>query len=233
MKFCLYSALCVMLMMQFSVFAETDNGKENTSPKTTRSIWQRIFPRTGDIEGTVLQHGTDTPFVEAEVRIVETDQQQKTNKDGTFRFIEIPVGTYTLSISHPTYNTPTEIPIEIRAGETLRGRFYPSAAVPFINTTDSGDIDGYVYSQTTGKPLAEAEVRFIEIDVSGRTDASGNFRFIAIAPGTYTLSITHATHKIPTITRVAVTAGGTTQVKIYCRYPRSNYNIYLPQGNSG
>ena len=215
MKFCLYSALCVMLMMQFSVSAETDNEKEDTSPKTTRSIWQRIFPRTGDIEGIALQHGTDTPFVEAEVCIVETDQQQKTGKDGTFRFIEIPVGTYTLSISHPTYNTLTEIPIEIRAGETLRGRFYPGAAVPFINTTDSGDIDGYVYSQTTGKPLTGAEVRFREIDVLERTDASGNFRFIAIAPGTYTLSITHPTHKIPTTTTVRVTAGGTTQVKIY------------------
>ena len=215
MRFCLYSALCVLLMMPFSVSAETDSSQKNQSPRTKRSIWQRIFPRTGDIEGTILQRGTDTPFVEAEVRIVETDQQQKTGKNGTFRFIEIPVGTYTLSISHPTYNTPTEIPIEIRAGETLRGRFYPGAAVPFINTTDSGDIDGYVYSQTTGKPLAEAEVRFIEIDVSGRTDASGNFRFIAIAPGTYTLSITHATHKIPTTTTVRVTAGGTTQVKIY------------------
>ncbi len=215
MKFCLYSALCVLLMMPFSVSAETDNGKEDTSPKTKRSIWQRIFPRTGDIEGTILQHGTDTAFVEAEVRIVETDQQQKTGKEGTFRFIEIPVGTYTLSISHPTHNTLTEIPIEIRAGETLRGRFYLGAAVPFINTTDSGDIDGYVYSQTTGKPLTGAEVRFREIDVLERTDASGNFRLIAIAPGTYTLSITHPTHKTPTITRVAVTAGGTTQVKIY------------------
>ncbi|RKU20783.1 hypothetical protein C6500_08170 [Candidatus Poribacteria bacterium] len=215
MKFCLYSALCVLLMMPFSVSAGTDSSEEHPTPKTKRSIWQRVFPRTGDIEGTVLQHGIDTPFVEAEVRIIETDQQQKTDKDGTFRFIEIPVGTYTLSISHPTYNAPTEIPIEIRAGETLRGRFYPGAEIPFVNTTHSGDIDGYVYSQTTGKPLAEAEVRFIEIDASGRTDASGNFRFIAIAPGTYTLSITHATHKIPTTTRVEVTAGGTTQVKIY------------------
>ena len=202
-------------MMSSAVFAETENNKENKTPKTTRDFWQRVFARTGDIEGTVLQHGTDTPLVEAEVRIVETDQPQTTGKDGTFRFIEIPVGTYTLSISHPTYNTPTEIPIEIRAGETLRGRFYPGAAVPFINTTDSGDIDGYVYSQITGKPLAEAEVRFIEIDVSGRTDASGNFRFVTIAPGTYTLSITHATHKIPTTTIVAVIAGDTTQVKIY------------------
>ncbi len=215
MKFCLYFTLCVTLMMPFSVSAETDNSEENLTPKRKRSIWQRVFPRTGDIEGTVYQRDTDARLVEAEVYIVETDQQRKTGKDGTFHFTEIPVGTYTLSISHPTHNTSTEIPIKIRAGETLRGRFYLGAAVPFINTTDSGDIDGYVYSQITGKPLAEAEVRFIEIDVSGRTDAAGNFRFIAIVPGTYTLSITHATHKIPTTTTVAVTAGDTTQVKIY------------------
>ena len=215
MKFCLYSALCVLLMTPFSVSAETDSSEENLTPKRKRSIWQRVFPRTGDIEGTVYQHDINAPLVEAEVHIVETDQHQKTGEDGMFRFTEIPVGTYTLSISHPTYNAPTEIPIEIRAGETLRGRFYPGAAVPFIKATHSGDIDGYVYSQITRKPLAEAEVRFIEIDVSGRTDTSGNFRFIAIVTGTYTLSITHPTHKIPTTTRVAVTAGGTTQVKIY------------------
>ena len=215
MQFCLYPILFVVLVMSSAVFAETENNKENKTPKTTRDFWQRIFPRTGDIEGTVLQHGTDTPFVEAEVRIVETDQYQKTGKDGTFRFIEIPVGTYTLAISHPTYNTPTEIPIEIRAGETLSGRFYAGAEIPFVNTTDSGDINGYVYSQTTGKPLTGAVVRFLEIDRLVRTDASGNFQFIGIAPGTYTLLITHTTNKTPTATKIEVTTGDTTQVKIH------------------
>ena len=215
MKSCLYPVLFVVLMMPFSVFAETDSPKEDETPKTKRSIWQRVFPRTGDIEGTVYQHDTDTPLVEAEVYIVETDQYQKTGKDGTFRFTEIPVGTYTLSISHPAYSTPTKIPIEIRAGETLRGRFYAGAEIPFVNTTDSGDINGHIYSQTTGKPLIGAEVRFLEIDVLERTDAFGNFQFIGIAPGTYTLLITHATYKTPTATKIEVTAGDTTRVKIY------------------
>ena len=210
MKLCLYPVLFVAFMMPLSVSAETDN-----SPKTESSFWQRIFPRTGDIEGTVFQHDTDTPLFEAKVRIVETDQHQKTGKDGTFLFTEIPVGTYTLSISHPTYNIPTEIPVEIRAGEVLRGRFYPGAEMPFINATDSGDIDGHVYSPTTDKPLAEAEVRIVEIDASAKTDASGNFQFIGITPGTYTLSVTHATHKTPTTAKIAVTAGDTTQIKIY------------------
>ena len=215
MIFRLCPILFVVLMIPLSVFAETDDTEKDKSPKTKRSIWQRILPRTGDIEGTVYQHNTDTPLVEAEVRIVETDQTQKTGLDGTFQFTDIPVGTYTLSISHPSYSTPTEISIGIRAGETLHGKFYPGAEVPFVNATDSGDIDGHIYSQTTGKTLADAEVGFIEIDVSGKTDASGNFQFVGITPGIYTLSITHETSKTPTTTKIQVTAGDTTQVKIY------------------
>ena len=215
MKSCLYPVLFVVLMMPFSISSETDNAKEDETRKTERSIWQRVFPRTGDMEGTIYQHDTDTPLVEAEVRIVETDQYQNTGKDGTFRFTEIPIGVYTLSISHPIYSTPTEIPIEIHAGETLRGRFYAGAQIPFVNTTDSGDINGHIYSQTTGKPLSGAEVRFLEIDVLERTDAFGNFQFIGIAPGTYTLLITHTTYKTPTATKIEVTAGDTTRVKIY------------------
>ena len=215
MIFRLCLILFVVVMIPLSVFAESDDTEKDKRPKTKRSIWQRILPRTGDIEGTVYQHDTDTPLVEAEVRIVETDQHQKTGKDGTFLFTEIPVGTYTLSIAHPSYDTPIKIPIKIRAGEVLRGKFYPGAEVPFVNATDTGDIDGHVYSQTTGKTLADAEVRFIEIEVSGKTDASGNFQFIGIAPGIYTLSITHETSETRTTTKIQVTAGDTTQVKIY------------------
>ena len=228
MKFRVCLILFVVLTLPFSALAE-----KNENPKIEKSIWQRVFPRTGDIEGTVYQPNTDTPLFEAEVRIVETDQSQKTGEDGTFRFTEIPVGKYTLSISPPTHiieipvgkytisisgpihGTPTEIPIEIRAGKVLHGRFYPGAEVPFITTTDSGDIEGYVYDQTTGQPLAEAEVRFVEIDVSGKTDASGNFQFVGIAVGTHTLSITHPTYKTPTTLKVEITAGDTAQVKIY------------------
>ena len=215
MIFRLYPILFVVFMIPLSVFAELDDTEENKRPKTERSLWQRIFPRTGDIEATVYQFDTDTPLVGAEVSIIETGQYQRTGSDGTFQFTDIPNGTYTLSISHPSDSTPTEIQIEIRTGEVLRGRFYPGAAVPFVNATDRGDISGQIYNQTTGKPLADAQVRFVEIDISGKTDASGNFQFIGISPGTYTLSITHETYKTPTTTKIQITAGDTTKIKIY------------------
>ena len=79
----------------------------------------------------------------------------------------------------------------------------------------TGDIEGTVYSEDTDAPLVAAEVHCVEIDVSTRTGASGNFQFIGIAPGTYTLSIMHATSKTPMTAKVEVTAGDTTQIKIY------------------
>ena len=88
-----------------------------------------------------------------------------------------------------------------------------STRQPVSPTT--GDIEGTVYAEDTDTPLVAAEVHCIEIDVSTRTDASGNFQFIGIAPGTYTLSIMHATSKTPTTAKVEVTASGTTQMKIY------------------
>ena len=79
----------------------------------------------------------------------------------------------------------------------------------------AGDIEGTIYSEETDTPLVAAQVHCVEIDVSTRTDASGNFQFIGIAPGTYTLSIMHATSKTPTTAKVEVTAGDTTEIKIY------------------
>ena len=80
-----------------------------------------------------------------------------------------------------------------------------------------GDIEGTVYSQDTDTPLAAAKVRCVEINVSTKTDASGNFQFTGITPGIYTLSILHSTSETPTIAKIEVTADDTTPVKIYLR----------------
>ena len=82
-------------------------------------------------------------------------------------------------------------------------------------SSTTGNIAGTVYSQDTDTPLVAAEVRCVEIDVSTRTATSGNFQFIGIAPGTYTLLIIHPTSETPATTKIEVTAGDTIQVKIY------------------
>ncbi|MDE0637328.1 MAG: hypothetical protein OXI43_15940 [Candidatus Poribacteria bacterium] len=79
----------------------------------------------------------------------------------------------------------------------------------------TGDVEGTVYLQDTDMPLVATEVHFVEIDVSTKTDASGNFQFIGIAPGSYTLLITHPTSETPATAKIEVTAGKIAQVKIY------------------
>ena len=80
------------------------------------------------------------------------------------------------------------LPLSVFAdADTVQKDGSESTRQPVPSTT--GDVEGSAYLHDTNTPLTAAEVHFIEIDVSTKTDASGNFQFIGIAPGPYTLSI--------------------------------------------
>ena len=80
--------------------------------------------QTGTIEGTVYDGSTNAPVVGAEVHILGTDERQITDTEGKFWFIKIAPGTYTMSITHATYSTPTEADIEVSAGHTTQVTLY-------------------------------------------------------------------------------------------------------------
>lgn len=171
--------------------------------------------QTGDIEGTVYQRSTGKPLAGVNVRIAETEQTQKVDENGKFRFAGIPIGTYTLSVSHPNYKTSEKITIEVSAGRTIQGKIYLGPAFQLEKSTATGDIEGTVYDRDTGALLAGAEVYIVEIENRQETKRDGKFRFIDIAPGTYTISIKHPAFDTPTETTVEISAGDTTQVKMY------------------
>ena len=75
-----------------------------------------VLAQTGDIQGTVYQRSTGRTLVGAGVRILETDQNQKTDENGTFRFTALPEGTYTFIVTHPSETAPTEVSVEISSG---------------------------------------------------------------------------------------------------------------------
>lgn len=85
--------------------------------------------QTGDIQGTVYQRSTGKPLTSANVRILETDQSQKTDENGIFRFTELREGTYTFIVTHPTETTPTEIFAQISSGGTTEVRIRLGVAV--------------------------------------------------------------------------------------------------------
>ena len=80
--------------------------------------------QTGTIEGTVYDGSTNAPVIGAEVHILGTDERQTTDTEGQFWFIEVTPGTYTVSITHEMYDTPTETDIEVTAGHTIQVTLY-------------------------------------------------------------------------------------------------------------
>ncbi len=88
-----------------------------------------VFAQTGDIQGTVYQRSTGRPLTEADVRITGTEQTQKTDENGTFQFTELPEGTYTFVVTHPTQTAPTAVSVEISSGDTTEVKIYLGEAV--------------------------------------------------------------------------------------------------------
>ena len=93
------------------------------------SIPVSVFAQTGDIEGRVYQRNTEMPVAGADVRIIETEQTQKTDENGVFRFTELPEGTYTFVVTHPLETTPTSISVAISSGDTTEIKIYLGEAV--------------------------------------------------------------------------------------------------------
>ena len=88
-----------------------------------------VYAQNGDVEGTVYQRSTEKPVAGADVRITETEQTQKTDKNGVFRFTELPEGPYTFVVTHPLETTPTSISVAISSGDTTEIKIYLGEAV--------------------------------------------------------------------------------------------------------
>ena len=88
-----------------------------------------VLAQTGDIEGTVYQRSTEKPLAEADVRITQTKHTQRTDKNGVFRFTELPEGTYTFVVTHRLESTPTSVSVAISSGDTTEVKIYLGEAV--------------------------------------------------------------------------------------------------------
>ena len=87
--------------------------------------------------------------------------------------------------------------------------------LPLAALSQTGTIEGTVYDGSTNAPVVGADVRILGTDERQTTDTEGKFWFIEIAPGIYTVSITHEMYDTPTETNIEVTGGHTTQVTLY------------------
>ena len=72
---------------------------------------------TGTLTGTVVSADERVTFEAATVEIVGTDQRTSTNRDGRFRFSQVPAGTYELRIEY-VGSAPETVSATVAAGET-------------------------------------------------------------------------------------------------------------------
>ena len=86
-----------------------------------------VIAQTGDIQGTVYQRNTGKALVDADVHILETDQHQKTDENGIFRFTELPAGSYTFVVTHRVEAAPTKVSVDISSGDTTEVKIHLGA----------------------------------------------------------------------------------------------------------
>ena len=81
-----------------------------------------IAEQTGRIEGIVLDEATESPIIDVSVILSATQQRVLTDQNGAF-ILEVPLGTYNISVRFPFYLTQTVSGIEVNESQpkqTLR-----------------------------------------------------------------------------------------------------------------
>ena len=80
--------------------------------------------QTGTIEGTVYNKDTKEPLAGADVKILQTDTQQKTDENGKFAFNDLPDGTYTLVTTVPETEFIQRTVVIVASGATKAAEIY-------------------------------------------------------------------------------------------------------------
>ena len=114
------------------------------------------FSQTGTIEGTVYSKDTDEPLVGAEVHIIELDKRIKTDENGAFSFVEIPEGTYALSITYPNTELSEKINIVVVADKVLTPTIYVSTTAYELDVVE-------VITKRTPKTVIKKSIKSQEI----------------------------------------------------------------------
>ncbi len=81
-----------------------------------------VAQQTGRIEGIVLDEATEAPIADVTVVLSATQQRVSTDQDGVF-ILEVPLGTYNISVRFPFYLTQTVSGIKVpesQPKQTLR-----------------------------------------------------------------------------------------------------------------
>ena len=130
-------------------------------------------PPPGVLKGTVTDIGDDLPIQGAIVILRPTPagiDPVVTDATGAFTLSEIPVGSYTASISAPGY-WGQNVNVDIESGYLGEAIIDVYLQKPGSSTT----VVGKIIDASNGNPIVGADVSIIGTDLSAKTDATGAY----------------------------------------------------------
>ncbi len=159
----------------------------------------RMWPK--GISG-IVENATGIP-INATVTIVDLKIEYTTDSNGFYQFVDVPVGTYTITASADGYQESSQ---SVTVTVTEKGNQVDFSLTPI----STGNITGVVSDANTGVGISGATV---STNAGGSTtDSNGSYTLSNVAAGTYDLTASKDGYNSETVSGVTVTAGGTTSV---------------------
>jgi hypothetical protein len=143
------------------------------------------FAQTGVVQGRITNASSGNGISGARIQL--GSQYTNSNSQGYYS-IEVPVGTYTITVSASGYNTATRnFTVRVGTINTENFALTPVAVPP-------GAITGRVKNASTGADVSGATVWLNETQTGGAmgqtiTNSLGSYLFSNIAPGNYTITV--------------------------------------------
>lgn len=161
---------------------------------------------TGNIYGTIKDADTGKPSYNCNVTLNPTGLATTTGSDGTFRFVNIKGGQYSIQVSKVEYVANSKN-ITVVPGEETHVDF-----LLYKESATKGTIRGTVKDSQTSEPLSGCNILLQPTGKSTTTAINGYYVFDNLDPGEYFLSITKSNYHSNSRSNVSVKAGETSTV---------------------
>jgi len=126
--------------------------------------------REGVIEGRVIDGDTGDPIHGAGISLGENSLLGAlTEGDGTYKMIRVPMGTHTVTFSHPAYGTVLKDNIVVGDGGAA------TADCTLIHKPETGSLEGMVADRESGSPVAGVALEVEGSSIAGTTGTNGRY----------------------------------------------------------
>ncbi len=173
-------------------------GNDNSAPLPVD-----VQPSQTGIQGYVRDINGN-PLFNAQVLIEELQTVQYTGNNGFYQFLNVPADTYTVTATLTNYDNNTQTNVVVTQDNLTNVDF---------TMTQGAILMGTVYDHANVE-VAGALVEIEQLAITTTTDAQGNYTFVQVTPGTYTVNATKDGYIDQTESNVVIAADATVDLDI-------------------